>query len=131
MKQSQRLIVPLAKAPEIQVNRLEHARSTSLLKELKKKYDRIRDEYPEAGLFKLNYLLFIKILSIVQRLIMAKMYLFSCTHVGKLVTTKGKPYIKNNGTIIIGDRVAIWSVFDRTKFFIHNKASLVIGSYSR
>lgn len=101
-----------------------------ILKDLKKKLARVKEEYPDRSVVVTSYLFFLKIVSIAFRLLFARIYLRSCA-LGNLVTTKGKPLIRNKGMITIGNRVAIWSVFDRTKFFVHRKAILSIGSYSR
>jgi acetyltransferase-like isoleucine patch superfamily enzyme len=108
-----------------------HAPHEGVWREFGKKLQRIRDDYPEAGAIKVYYLFMLKIISIVSRIVLARVYLVSCTKVGSLVTTRGKPLVDNRGTIIISNRVAIWSVFDRTKFFVHPRASLTIGPYSR
>lgn len=96
-----------------------------------KKVRRLREDYPDANPIQFYYLLGVKVLSIFTRLVLSKVYLFPCNKVGKLVTTRGKPKIQNRGRIIIGDRVAIWSIFDKTKLFVHPKATLIIGQYSR
>ncbi|HTH56124.1 MAG TPA: acyltransferase [Cyclobacteriaceae bacterium] len=103
----------------------------SLWKDFRKRWQRVRDDYPEATIAKVYWLFSFKIISIALRLLLAKVHLWSCTHVGSLVTTRGRPTISNRGTIIVGNRVAIWSVFDRTKFFVHPKGILTIGPYSR
>lgn len=102
-----------------------------MVADLEKKLLLIKENYPEAGKLKLYSIFIARIASMAQRLIAAKIFLRKCTKIGKLVTTKGRPLIKNEGAIIIGDRVAIWSVFDRTKFFVHPKACLRIGAQSR
>lgn len=103
----------------------------NLFKDFVKKLQRVKADYPEASAIKVYWLFTLKIISIAFRLVLAKIHLWSCSQVGDLVTTRGKPLISNKGTVIIGNRVAIWSVFDRTKFFVHPKGILTIGPYSR
>jgi acetyltransferase-like isoleucine patch superfamily enzyme len=104
---------------------------TYMVADLEKKLLLIKETYPDAGKFKLYSLFVAKIASMLQRVIAAKIFLRRCNKIGKLVTVKGRPLIKNEGTILIGERVAIWSVFDRTKLFVHPKACLKIGNESR
>lgn len=129
MKESDRITVPYYKSSSLRLR--SFPLKFSLMKDLKKKLARFRDEYPEANSLTIYFLFFFKLTSILRRLISAKFYLWSCNSIGRFVTTRGKPKVSNKGLILIGDRVAIWSVFDRTKFFVHPKAVLSIGAYSR
>lgn len=105
--------------------------TNNLFVNLRKKFADIRTERPDAGHIKLLYLFIGRMISIFFRLILARFYLRKCTQVGKLVTTKRKPMISNKGEIHIGNEVAIWSVFDRTKLLVHPKGKLIIGDKSR
>ena len=107
------------------------ARRENIFTAFRKKLRDINDHHPKSGLIKRLYLFATKLSTIAARLMLAKLYLSSCTKVGHWVTTRHKPLISNKGKLIIGDRVAIWSVFERTKFFVHPGALLRIGSYSR
>lgn len=80
---------------------------------------------------KLYALFAARLTSIFFRLILAKIYLRNCDEVGKLTSTNGRPMIKNLGTIRIGKNVAIWSIFDRTKFLVHSDGVLKIGNNTR
>ncbi len=39
--------------------------------------------------------------------------------------------IKSKGSITLGDQVAIWSVFEKTKLLVHPGAQLQVGDFSR
>ena len=98
--------------------------------ELEKKYLDLKKEYPNKGKFGLFFTFLGMSFSYVIRIIAAKIYLRGCK-LGKLVSVNGRPLIFRKGEIIIGDRVAIWSVFDRTKLSVRSGGKLEIGSNSR
>ncbi len=98
--------------------------------ELEKKYLDLKKEYPNKGKFGLFFTFLGKSFSYVTRIIAAKIYLRGCK-LGKFVSVNGRPLIFRKGEIIIGDRVAIWSVFDRTKLSVRLGGKLEIGSNSR
>lgn len=130
MKESERVSAPYYyKAPLVRPRTFSF--KIGLMNELKKKFTRVRKEYPELGALKIYFLFVGKLITISVQVLLAKIYLSSCNSIGNFVTTRGKPRVSNKGTILIGDRVAISSVFDRTKFFVHTKAVLTIGPYSR
>lgn len=108
--------------------RLQHTRFMDTLKE---KLDRVRAEHPGEGLIGIYFRYLSRLISIGFRLAAAKIFLSSCTSVGKMVTTHGKPMVRNFGEIIIGDRVAIWSIFDKTKLLVQRGGVLRIGDFSR
>lgn len=111
---------------------IEQNRNTNkVLLSLRKKFADIKKNHPDAGRLKVIYLFISRMASIFIRLIVAKYYLRKCTSVGKLVTTNGKPFIRNKGKIIIGNEVAIWSIFDRTKLLVHPQGLLSVGNKSR
>lgn len=102
-----------------------------LTKTISEKFQDIKAENPGAGSLKLWFYFGERMVSIAYRLLLAKIYLRKCDRVGKLTSANGRPMVKNKGTIEIGRNVAIWSVFDRTKFLVHAGAALRIGSNSR
>lgn len=65
------------------------------------------------------------------RLLMAKIYLRSFKRIGRYPSVNGIPNIKNQGTVYLGDRVRIWSVFEKAKIFVGKDAILAIGHNSR
>jgi GT2 family glycosyltransferase/acetyltransferase-like isoleucine patch superfamily enzyme len=98
--------------------------------EFVKKYQGLQKEYPKREGIGLFFAFLGKGLSYVKRILAAKIYLRGCK-LGKFVSVKGHPLILRKGEIIIGDRVAIWSVFDRTKLSVRSGGKLEIGNYSR
>lgn len=64
----------------------------------------------------------------VLRLINAKIKLRKCSQVGKLVTVRGNLRVEGNGTIVIGNRVKIWSHIGISQLSVGDKARLVIGN---
>jgi acetyltransferase-like isoleucine patch superfamily enzyme len=102
-----------------------------MIDEIKKKYKEIRNENPRSSGFGIWMLTVGRILSIFLRLFAAKIYLRNCVKVGKYVTVHGKPLINASGTIIIEDKVAIWSIFERTKLLVKGTGTLTIGQGTR
>jgi acetyltransferase-like isoleucine patch superfamily enzyme len=102
-----------------------------MIDEIKKKYQEIRSENPRSSGFGIWMLTVGRVLSIFLRLLSAKIYLRNCVKVGKYVTVHGKPLINASGTIIIEDKVAIWSVFERTKLLVKGTGTLTIGYATR
>ncbi|MFD1003161.1 acyltransferase [Ohtaekwangia kribbensis] len=102
-----------------------------MIDEIKKKYQEIRNENPRSSGFGVWILTVGRILSIFLRLLSAKIYLRNCVKVGKYVTVHGKPLINASGTIIIEDKVAIWSIFERTKLLVKGTGTLTIGQGTR
>lgn len=72
-----------------------------------------------------------KMAGVGYRIVIAKYYLRKCTKVGSMVSTNGKPKIKNKGEIILGNKVRIWSNFNKTQIFVHKGAKLTVGDNSR
>lgn len=65
------------------------------------------------------------------RVMVAKYYLRNCTSIGSMVSTNGKPKVKNKGEIYLGNKVRIWSNFNKTQIFVHRGAKLTVGDNSR
>lgn len=75
-----------------------------------------------------------KILYLIQgawKLLLAKIFLRSFKKVGKLPSVSGFPMIRNKGKVYLGDRVRIWSIFEKTKILVRKGGVLIIGSNSR
>lgn len=98
--------------------------------ELKRKYQETLKENSAKNIAVINLIFISKILNFAWRLISAKFYLRKCK-TGRFVTTRGKPLILVKGSVIIGNRVVLWSIFSRTIISIHSKAKLQIGDYTR
>lgn len=98
--------------------------------DFRKKFKEVKKDNPRRGSISIMFLYFWRLLGYAWRVLMAKWYLRGCK-VGKLVTAKGKPLILSKGEIIIGNRVVIWSVFDRTKLSVRALGRLEIGDRTR
>lgn len=61
------------------------------------------------------------------RLLMARFYLRRCTHVGRLVATRGRPHINATGDIRLGAGVRIHAYLARTQLSAGPGACLIIG----
>lgn len=86
--------------------------------------------HPNKGKPLLYFLFCLKTLAALYRMLLAMIYLRNC-HYGKFVSVNGRPLIQADGKIILGNHVAIWSVFERTKLLVHTGATLTVGSRSR
>jgi acetyltransferase-like isoleucine patch superfamily enzyme len=75
------------------------------------------------------YLLFFnRLIYLVFNVIITKIYLLRCNHVGKMVFCKGKPDISNNGKIYIGNFNSIWSNISKTRLSVHSGGEIIIGN---
>jgi len=72
--------------------------------------------------------LVVRLLQGAGRVINAKMYLWKCKKVGRLVTVRGHPRIEGSGDIILGDRVKIWSHVSKTHISVGKGSTLSIGA---
>lgn len=106
-------------------------RERTVIHDLKEKFMDIRKKYPGAGMLRVWIIFLGRLCSIFIRMAAAKYYLRKCTRIGHQVTVNGRPMIRNEGTLLLGDRVAIWSIFDRTKLLVHPDAKLTVDNGSR
>jgi acetyltransferase-like isoleucine patch superfamily enzyme len=67
----------------------------------------------------------------VWRIFLARIYLRSCNHIGKLVSVNGKPIIGNLGEMTFDDEVRIWSNIERSKLYTGKSGKLIVGRNSR
>jgi acyl-[acyl carrier protein]--UDP-N-acetylglucosamine O-acyltransferase len=67
----------------------------------------------------------------VIRIVTAKYYLRKATQIGRLVSTFGKPLIRNNGKMVLGDEVRVWSNIVQAKLLTGRKGQLIVGKNSR
>jgi GT2 family glycosyltransferase/acetyltransferase-like isoleucine patch superfamily enzyme len=95
-----------------------------------KKYAEVKKENPRRGSVVVMLIYLSTLFGYAWRVMMAKYYLRHCK-IGKLVTVKGKPLVISKGEIIIGNRVVLWSVFDRTKLSVRAMGRLEIGDRTR
>lgn len=101
-----------------------------MLAEVKAKYKEVRKEYINRNPVVIYLLFLSRIIDFIWRLLLAKIYLRSCTK-GNLVTARGRPLVIAKGNIVLDDRVVIWSIFQRTILSVHSGAELKIGARSR
>lgn len=101
-----------------------------MFSDLKNKFNEVRKENPNKSYNTLILDFIGRLIDYGWRLVWAKIYLRKCKK-GRLVTTRGRPLIIARGEIITGDRVVIWSIFQRTILSVHYGAKLTIGSHSR
>jgi acetyltransferase-like isoleucine patch superfamily enzyme len=64
---------------------------------------------------------------IIVRLLLARIYLFEASKIGRFVITKGRPLVSNRGILRMGSRISIWSNINRTRISVHKNGVLVIG----
>lgn len=102
-----------------------------MIARFRQKLSLVKKDNPNTGSVKLVFIFIAELISVSRQLLMAKYYLRHCTQVGKLARTLGSPIIKTKGKIIIGDNVALWSIFERTKLLVRRGAMLQIGSDCR
>src|SRR5688572_9138603 len=65
------------------------------------------------------------------RILMAKIYLRKATRLGKMVSVNGKPIIDNQGEMIFGDEVRVWSPIVRAQLYTGKKGKLIVGRNAR
>jgi acetyltransferase-like isoleucine patch superfamily enzyme len=65
------------------------------------------------------------------RILMAKIYLRKVTHLGKMVSVNGKPIVDNQGEMIFGDEVRVWSPIVRAQLYTGKKGKLIVGRNAR
>jgi acetyltransferase-like isoleucine patch superfamily enzyme len=59
--------------------------------------------------------------------LLARVYLRRCTRVGLFTRVYGRPHIHNRGTLIVGERVLIWSTTATTELAVFPGGTLEIG----
>ncbi|MEM9858289.1 MAG: acyltransferase [Bacteroidota bacterium] len=72
-----------------------------------------------------------KIVSGSFRILSSKYYLRKCTKIGKWVSVKGRPLVRNSGVMILEDEVRVWSSIEKAKLFSGPDGKLIIGKNSR
>ena len=73
---------------------------------------------------------FFRLVELTINLILTRIYLIKCNSVGKLVFTKGRPQIKNKGTLTIGSYNSFWSIISDTRLAAQPGGFLQIGNYN-
>jgi len=90
----------------------------------------VREQRPDATGMHFNLLLMQDIIRSINRTLAAKYYFKGCKK-GALLSVRGKPFLENDGEIIFGDRVKIWSNINRVKIFVKRGAKLIVGNNVR
>lgn len=98
-----------------------------LLRELNKM---MKDRQVKKRTVGLYILFFFRLVRLAINLFMTKIYLINCNKVGKMVFTKGRPQIKNKGTLIIGNYNSFWSNISDTRLSAQPGGYLQIGDYN-
>jgi acetyltransferase-like isoleucine patch superfamily enzyme len=98
--------------------------SIPLIKTRIKEY---KEKYPEESALGFIY----TIIQGTWRVILARIYLRSCNHIGKLVSVNGRPIIGNLGEMTFADEVRIWSNIERSKLYTGKHGKLIVGRNSR
>ncbi len=75
------------------------------------------------------YLLFLfRLIWLAFNMVFTRFYFRKCTKLGKMVFSRGRPQIKNKGTLIIGSYNSFWSNIFNTRLSAHRGAHLEIGN---
>ena len=98
-----------------------------LLRELNKM---MKDRQIVNKTFSLYTMFFFRLVELTINLILTRIYLIRCNSVGKLVFTKGRPQIKNKGTLTIGSYNSFWSIISDTRLAAQPGGFLQIGNYN-
>jgi acetyltransferase-like isoleucine patch superfamily enzyme len=97
------------------------------IKIVKVRFKEYRNANPKGS--QLNFI--IQMFSGAMRILMARIYLRNCTKIGKWVSVNGRPYIINDGKMILNDEVRVWSTIERTKLYTGKNGTLFVGKNSR
>lgn len=103
----------------------------NVLSIIKLKYLEIKREEKEASFIKIYVKTAVEVIIGIYRVLIAKFYLRNVTKTGYMPSVNGRPIIENKGTIILGDRVRVWSSINRAKIYVGKNALLKIGNNSR
>lgn len=101
----------------------------SILYEINQKRNQYKSIY-HASWTKVNSYVLKDLIIGFKRVVLAKFYLRKCK-LGSFVSINGKPKVRAEGNIVIGNRVRIWSEFSRAKILTKSGGSLKIGDNSR
>lgn len=98
-----------------------------LVKIVKVRFKEYRNTNPKGS--QLGFI--IQMFSGAMRILMAHIYLRNCNKIGKWVSVNGRPYIINDGKMILNDEVRVWSTIERTKLYTGKNGTLLVGKNSR
>jgi acetyltransferase-like isoleucine patch superfamily enzyme len=97
---------------------------------LTQRVEMIRENNPDRSTIGLLVDAVADVVGGVRKMLAARYYLRGC-QLGKMVSVTGKPLFKNEGRVILGNEVRIWSVIQQAKIFVGKGAILSIGDNSR
>lgn len=96
-----------------------------------KEKEKIRNEYNSDSKLFINLLLIRRLFSHTFNILLTNWYLRSAQKNGRLIFTKKKPDIENQGVLEIGNIVRIWSNIRKCRLSIKPGAKLKIGNNCR
>lgn len=106
----------------------------NVLGKISKEYSRILSEHAneraKVSFFEhLQVLieLLLRLFQVGTRLAKAKYYFRQATSLGDFVSVVGFPSVQIKGTLIIENKVNIWSIFNKTQLYVHKGGELRIG----
>lgn len=105
---------------------LKYKNQTASASTIESKLRTFKETNPEASLWRF----IAQSLGGLVRIVSAKWYLRN-TQVGKLVSVNGRPVVDNQGEMIFGDEVRIWSSIEQAKLYTGKRGKLVVGKNSR
>lgn len=94
---------------------------------IKSKLDNYKAQNPGSSTFDFV----INIMRGSWRILMAKIYLRKVTKLGKMVSVNGKPIVDNQGEMVFGDEVRVWSPIVRAQLYTGKKGKLIVGRNAR
>ncbi len=97
---------------------------------LKEREAFIHQRNPHSSGIKFYFYLIGDVINSFYKTIAAKWYLRGI-ETGSFLSVRGKPLLDNQGYIILGDRVRLWSNINRVKIFVKKGAMLRIGNNTR
>ena len=93
--------------------------------------DKIRMDKEVSNALVINVYLFFRLIQLGVNFFVSRFYLRKCNQLGRIVFTRGKPKITNQGTITIGNLVRIWSNINCVRFDVGKGGELIIGDNCR
>jgi maltose O-acetyltransferase len=99
----------------------------SILSTFKKKFADTQSQHPGRS----SFFVLSNMLGGLVRVTSAKYYLRNATRIGRMVSTYGKPLVRNAGTMILADEVRVWSNTVQAKLITGRKGKLIVGKNSR
>jgi len=98
-----------------------------MIKIIKEEYSRFLDNnsYEDRLIRRIDFVQYLLAVSFLM--ILSRLYLREADSLGKIVITRGKPFIANKGKMVLGTRISIWSLIYKSRITVHKNGSLTIG----